>query len=85
MNDEEPRQTVERLDEPGPEQEIYAGRPGAFERGGGLRNSAAASQGLGFGAALAIVISYTEHKSIAWAIVHGLLSWFYVIYASLFY
>jgi hypothetical protein len=36
--------------------------------------------GLSFGSALAIVISYTAHQSILWAIVHGFFSWFYVIY-----
>lgn len=36
--------------------------------------------GIGFGSALAIVISYTAHKSVLWAIIHGILSWLYVIY-----
>ena len=36
--------------------------------------------GITFGSALAMVISYTAWKSIGWAIVHGLLSWAYVIY-----
>jgi hypothetical protein len=36
--------------------------------------------GLSFGSALAIVISYTAHKSILWAIIHGFFSWLYVIY-----
>ena len=36
--------------------------------------------GVTFGSALAMVISYTAWKSIGWAIVHGLLSWAYVIY-----
>ncbi len=38
------------------------------------------SSGVGFGSALAIVISYTAHKSVLWAIIHGILSWLYVIY-----
>ncbi len=38
-----------------------------------------------FGTALAIAISYVHNQSIGWAIVHGLLSWFFVIYAALFY
>ena len=29
---------------------------------------------------LAMVISYTTWHSVGWAIVHGLLSWLYVIY-----
>lgn len=36
--------------------------------------------GITFGSALAMVISYTTWKSVGWAIVHGLLSWIYVIY-----
>ena len=38
------------------------------------------TKGLSFGAALAMVVSYVSWKSIGWAIVHGLLSWIYVIY-----
>ncbi len=33
-----------------------------------------------FGTCLAMVISYVNWHSIGWAIVHGLLSWVYVIY-----
>ncbi len=36
--------------------------------------------GITFGAALAMVISYTNWHSIGWAILHGLMSWVYVIY-----
>ncbi|WP_447760437.1 hypothetical protein [Sphingopyxis panaciterrae] len=36
--------------------------------------------GIGFGSALAIAISFTTHKSVLWAIIHGLFSWFYVAY-----
>ncbi|WP_170272201.1 hypothetical protein [Clostridium tarantellae] len=36
--------------------------------------------GISFGACLAMVISYTSWQSIPWAIIHGLMSWFYVIY-----
>ena len=39
--------------------------------------------GVGFGTALAISISWSVHKSILWAIVHGFFSWFYVIYYAL--
>jgi len=42
--------------------------------------SNAAKVGLGFGSALAITISWSIHKSIIWAIIHGFLSWIYVIY-----
>lgn len=45
----------------------------------------AGKAGISFGAALAIVISYTKWNSIGWAIVHGLLGWVYVIYYMLKY
>ena len=41
--------------------------------------------GITFGSALAMVISYTTWHSVGWAIVHGLLSWVYVIYFVLRY
>jgi hypothetical protein len=41
--------------------------------------------GVSFGSALAIAISWTANKSLLWAIVHGLLSWLYVIYYALRY
>jgi hypothetical protein len=44
----------------------------------------AVKTGITFGSALAIVLSYSVNKSILWAIIHGLLSWFYVIYFALF-
>ncbi len=40
----------------------------------------AAKAGITLGTALAIAISWSQHKSILWAIVHGILSWFYVAY-----
>lgn len=36
--------------------------------------------GITFGSALAMVISYSNWHSIGWAIIHGLMSWLYVIY-----
>jgi len=39
--------------------------------------------GIGFGTALAITISWSLHQSILWAIVHGILGWFYVIYFAI--
>ncbi len=36
--------------------------------------------GVGFGSALAMVISYTTWKSVLWAIIHGIFSWLYVAY-----
>ena len=42
--------------------------------------SGAAKASIGFGAALAIVMSWTANKAILWALVHGVLGWIYVIY-----
>ncbi len=39
--------------------------------------------GIGFGTALAIAISWSINKSILWAMVHGLLSWLYVVYYAI--
>lgn len=38
-----------------------------------------------FGWSLATVISYVKHESILWAIVHGIFSWLFVVYAALVY
>lgn len=43
-----------------------------------------AKYGASFGSALAIAISYTQNHSILWAIIDGILSWIYVIFAALF-
>jgi hypothetical protein len=45
--------------------------------------SEATRAGIGLGSALAIAISWSLHKSIFWAIVHGIFSWFYVIYYAI--
>jgi hypothetical protein len=37
--------------------------------------------GVGLGTIIAVVISWSRNKSILWAIIHGILGWFYVIYA----
>jgi len=36
--------------------------------------------GVGFGAALAITVSWSLHQSILWAMLHGCFSWCYIIY-----
>ena len=53
-----------------------------IEREKGLKRhkGSAVRTGIGFGSALAIAISWSANKSILWAIIHGLLSWIYVIY-----
>jgi hypothetical protein len=40
----------------------------------------AARYGITFGTALAIAISWSVNKSVLWAILHGFLSWFYVVW-----
>lgn len=41
--------------------------------------------GITFGSALAMVISYTNWHSVGWAIIHGMMSWLYVVYYVLRY
>jgi len=41
------------------------------------------TSGVSFGCALAICISWSLHKSILWAMLHGFFSWFYVIYYAM--
>lgn len=36
--------------------------------------------GVGLGSIISVVASWDRNKSIFWAILHGILSWFYVIY-----
>lgn len=40
--------------------------------------------GVSFGSVLAITMSWSVNHSILWAIIHGLFSWFYVLYFALF-
>lgn len=47
-------------------------------------SSGATTAGIGFGCALAMVISFALNKSVWWAILHGFFSWFYVIYYAFF-
>ncbi len=49
------------------------------------RSGDAAKAGIGFGTALAIAISWSANHSILWAIIHGILSWVYVIYYEIRY
>ena len=49
-----------------------------------VRYQAPVPFGVSFGSALAMVISYSANHSILWAIIHGFLSWLYVIYFALF-
>lgn len=39
--------------------------------------------GIGLGSAIAVAISWSLNQSILWAILHGVLSWLYVIYYAI--
>ena len=41
--------------------------------------------GISMGCALAMILSFAVNKSILWAILHGICSWFYVIYYAIKY
>ena len=43
-----------------------------------------AGSSIGLGSILAVVMSWTSNKAVIWAIIHGVLGWFYVIYYILF-
>ncbi|QTD57947.1 hypothetical protein [Parasphingorhabdus cellanae] len=60
--------------------EDYAQGGSPMSRGATYVRKEIVSKGVGFGSALAIAISFTTHNSIIWAIIHGFLSWLYVIY-----
>jgi len=42
------------------------------------------SSGITMGTALAMILSWSKNGSILWAVIHGFLSWIYVIYFALF-
>ena len=47
-----------------------------------VRNQAARA-GIGLGSAIAVAVSWSLHKSLVWAVIHGFLGWLYVIYYAL--
>ncbi len=36
-----------------------------------------------FGSALAMILSYTRSEKILWAILHGIFSWFYILFRAM--
>lgn len=48
----------------------------------GVRGDAA-RVGIGLGSAIAAAISWSLHKSIAWAAIQGFFGWLYVLYYAL--
>ncbi len=47
------------------------------------KKESAAASGIGLGAAIAVVISWERSHSILWALLHGFLSWLYVIWFAI--
>lgn len=47
------------------------------------KSTSVVKTGVGFGTVLAVTISWSVNHSILWAIIHGIFSWFYVIYYML--
>lgn len=45
--------------------------------------SPATVQGISMGVAIAMILSYAKWHSIWWALLHGILSWIYVIYYAI--
>ena len=60
---------------------VYEGQPPA-ERVI-IKTREVVKQGVGFGSALAIAISWSVNKSLLWAIIHGVFSWVYVVYYAI--
>lgn len=44
------------------------------------KSSTAAGGGIGLGAVIAVVLSWTINKSIVWCILHAVCGWLYVVY-----
>ena len=57
-----------------------------YNNGNGDRSKkyGAVKTGIGFGSALAMVISFTVYHSVWLAILHGILGWLFVIYYLIF-
>ncbi len=49
-----------------------------------MSNASRSGAGFGLGVVIAVALSWGANHSILWAIVHGFLSWFYVIYYVIF-
>ena len=62
--------------------QVYDGEPPVRERVV-WRTREVVKTGASFGSALAIAISWSTHHSILWAVVHGIFSWFYVVYYAI--
>lgn len=47
-----------------------------------MDKSSTASAGIGFGSAMAMILSFELNHSIWYMILHGICSWFYVFYRA---
>lgn len=45
-----------------------------------INTSTSIGGGLGLGAVIAVIASWSRNQSILWAIIHAFFGWFYVIY-----
>ena len=61
---------------------VYEGEPVRRERIV-VKSREVVKSGVSLGSALAIAISWSVNHSILWAIIHGILSWLYVIYYAI--
>ena len=50
-----------------------------------VKSGGTVKTGIGFGSALAMVVSYAAWESIGWAILHGIFGWGYIIYYAVKY
>ena len=48
-----------------------------------IQSNAPRDIGISMGCALSMILSWSANHSILWAIVHGVCSWFYVIYFAI--
>ena len=62
---------------------VYDGEPMPPTQRVYVKSREVVKHGASFGSALAIAISWSVNKSIFWAIIHGILSWLYVVYFAL--
>ena len=63
--------------------EVHDGEPAARPERVIVKTREVVKHGASFGSALAIAISWSVNKSLFWAIIHGIFSWFYVVYYAL--
>lgn len=63
--------------------ERYSNRSNRLEVGMKKVKIKVGSSGIMMGSALAMIISWSVNHSILWAMLHGVCSWFYVVYYAI--